>query len=184
MTTKQKVWLSAVIAVGLGLVILGSYLYPQNETVYVDGNSVGSPAGSTFSSAKIATVSMVPATGSATSSSILNTDSSDRWVEDFVVSCSGIGTSQGFITGGGLATNGWGVNFGTTSVASQGNQGNANTTFVNLATSSPHAYNVEGVSTTTVTGLKRLWASGSYMTYTFNATNTASCIVGVNYLAS
>lgn len=174
-----KYILTFIGAVLLGGALYGAYLYPQASQL------VGSSAGTTFSTAKIATVVMSPsaAGANATTSSILNTDASDRKIETFVADCSGVGTSQAVNTGGGLASAGFIVSAATTSTSVPTVVTNTNALTLPISTSTPDSYNIVGNATTTV-ALNRVWASGSYLTFQFNATNTASCIIGVNYLAS
>lgn len=177
MTTKISLGVIAVVV--LGLAIYGAYLYPKAE------NSVGSSAGATFSTAKVAAVVMAPNTQAATSSSIVNTDGSGRWVTDAFAYCSGDSTAFTNITGGGLAA--LTLQAATTSTSGAGLLGNTNyAANMTLATSSTYAAN----STTTPTGSPDAkfyyWGSGVDMTFLFNATTTATaaCTVGVHYLPS
>lgn len=140
----------------------------------------GSPAGSTFSNAKIASVIMAPSTAAASSSAaLLNTDASDRYIESIFADCNTVATSRTYLTGAGLDL--WRLSFATSSAASQ--TGNANVLTMSIATATPDRYNYEGTSTSTADYL-RVWKTGTYLIPTFNATNTASCVVGAHYLAS
>lgn len=149
--------------------------YPHQSAV------VGSPVGATFNNAKFAGIVFAPATGSATTTSILNTDGSDRKIEDFTVDCSGVGTSLTAYTGTGLS----GLSFtaATTSTASPVTVSNTNSLVMPVATATVDVFNQTGTATSTP-ALSRVWASGSYMTFVSNATNTAVCTVGVDYLGS
>lgn len=169
-----KIIISLVLAVAVGAAIVGAYFYPQEV------KNFGSPVGSTFNTAKIAAVNMSPLTLAATSSSVLNTDSSNRYVESLNADCTGVGTSGG-ATGAGVAT--WTITAATTTVANEGSQGNTNTFVGSVATTTPYSL-LSSVIATTGTGINYVWAPGSYMTFLFNATNTAACVVGVHYLPS
>ncbi len=142
----------------------------------------GSPVGTTFNNAKIAAVNMSPLLIAATSSSILNSDASDRWITDSGVACTGVGTSNTITTGTGLAS--WTFQAATTSVASLGLQGNTNYA-ANITVATSSAYVQTASSTPGVIGaISALWKAGSYMTFTYNATNTAACTPYVHYIAS
>lgn len=142
----------------------------------------GSPVGSTFNTAKVAASVMAPATASATSTSLLNSDASDRYILDVFANCASVGTSQTYLTGAGLTTAGWLLIVSTSSASTQ-TAPNANAWGLSIATTTPNSFNITGAATTTP-AINRVWATGSYLQFTFNATNTASCIPGVHYLAS
>ena len=125
---------------------------------------------------------MAPATSAASSTAILNSDASDRKIESFVADCSGVGTSLAYLTGTGLTSTGWNVNMATSSTGAQLTNASALTMFI--PTTTPDAFNSIGAGTTTPSAAQRVWAAGSYLVFTFNATNTASCVIGVHYLAS
>jgi len=170
MKTTKVIFLVVVI-----LAICGAYLYPQTKEF------LGvSPTGSTFNSAKVAAIVFAPATGSATSTSILNSDANDRYVTDSFSYCQSVGTSFTAYTGTGLTE----LRFkgATTSTASPAAVSNTNFALnVIVATSSVYSANA---TSTFVAAVNQVWPSGSYMTFTSNATNTAICTVGVNYVAS
>jgi len=154
----------------------------------------GSAVGTKFNSAKIAAVNISPATAAATSTSLLNTDDSGRWVQSGFAACTGTGTSLTYLTGAGLT--GLKVQAATTSVSSEGLQGNVNYAMdLAIATSSSYTNNATStaqIASTTANGsftggtnpLWTYWPSNSYLTFTFNATNTAACTVGVYYIPS
>lgn len=125
-----------------------------------------------------------PTTGTATSSSIQNTDTQDRIVSgQTTVSCSGTGTSRTAYTGTALAS--LILQIATTSTASPAALGNTNyvlnatistsTADTQIATSSANVVN-------SATGNAIRWQAGSYLTISSNATNTAACVVGIPYL--
>lgn len=140
----------------------------------------GSATGTTFNDSKVATIVFTPGT-SATSTSILNTDASDRKIESFKYDCSGVGTSLTAYTGAGLAS--LVFTAATSSTASPAVNNNTNTIPLTVSTSTVDSFNTVGGATTTP-ALNRVWAAGSYMNFYSNATNTASCIIGVSYLGT
>ncbi len=169
----------AAILLGIaGLFLPHSQIVNRTEQII----AAGSPAGSVFNSAKVAAINMAPSTGSATSSSIFNGDSSDRIVTDGFAACSGIGTSQTAYTGAGLAN--LVLKAATTSASGAANVGNNGPLTVIIATSTASDFNVASSTYVSTAGFIQRWAAGSYMTFSFNATNTAACTVGVHYLAT
>lgn len=170
------------------VVVLGGILYlGVHYPIYTPPPPGASPAGSTFSSAKIAAVSMVPSAPgtNATTSSILNGDANDRIIIDGGVSCEGIGTTSNSPAAGGGALANWTLKAATTSTSAPADVGslvNFNVN-MNIATSAPANY----VSTTTnpVLGNSgRIWLAGSYETFWWNATSTATCQPYVHYLGT
>ena len=117
-----------------------------------------------------------------TSTSILNTGASDRAVIGSYVTCTSMGNVLTYGTGAGLTSTGWTLTAATTTTSGSGLLGNTNY-IVNetLATSSGILYQAsttEGV----VTYTSRLWPTGTYLTFNLNATSTASCSVGIEYM--
>jgi hypothetical protein len=176
-------YISAGFVIALGAVLWFGVNYPHSQVLV---QQLGSATGSTFGTAKVAEVVMAPTTQAATSTSILNTDSSNRWVTDGFAHCTGNSTALTNGTGAGLAN--LTLKAATTSTSALGIQGNPQLAAnITMGTSTTYTYN----STTTPTGtigtgaVTYLWAAGSYMSFVFNATTTsASCVVGVHYLAS
>lgn len=169
-------YFKALVAVLILVAIYGAYEYPKAIQTVV----VGSATGSTFNNAKLAAINMTPSSASATSSSILNTDSSDRIVTDSFVTCNNANTSNSGPAGGVVAWNWLAATTSTSGPASLG----ANTNYTlqaTVATSSVDAY----IATSTMGAWMRRWASGTYMTFIPNATSSsATCNVGVHYLAT
>lgn len=141
-----------------------------------------SATGSTFGTAKIAEVVMAPQSRTATSTSILNSDSSDRVVLDAGVNCSGLSNMFGS-TSGGLSTYQWYA--GTTSSAAP---------TASIASNALLAMNV-AVATTTSAGFTatstytnpyaRIWGAGTYMTFQTNGTSSATvCQPFVHYIGT
>lgn len=174
MNTLTKGIIAAVAALIIGGAIYGAYQYPKQQFI------ASSPVGSTFGDAKIASVNMTPATSGATSTSILNTDGSARWVANYgMTACTGAGSSFTFLTGAGIAN--LLLQAATTSVPNQGLQGNTNYA-LNLQVATTTAFSNSASSTSPVLG--GYWPANTYLTFTFNATNTAACTVEIDYLAS
>lgn len=173
---KQYFIIGGIVVALIAGIFIGKALF-SNQVVA----GTQSPAGTTFSSAKISSVIAVPASATATSTSFLNTDSNDRIVQSSFIDCNTVGTSKTFLTGAGLAS--LQVQAATTSVANQGLQGNTNYVVnINLATSTTDVY-VASTTPPVLGDYGRIWPTGTNLTITWNATNTASCVEGVNYLA-
>lgn len=171
-------YFKTLVAVLILVAIYGGYVYPKMVQQIV----VGSVVGSTFNNAKVAAINMTPSSASATSSSILNTDASDRIVTDAFVTCSQT-PGNNFAPNGGVATWIWqAATTSTNAPATLGSNSVNQALFVTVATSTADAYTA--TSTYTI-ALTRRWATGSYMTFQPNATSsTAVCNVGVHYLAT
>lgn len=164
----------AIVSVIVGLAIG----YVATELLNNEVSIAGSAVGTTFNTARVAQINFSPATASATSTSILNTDESDRYVGNNVFAyCGSVGTSQTALTGTGLAS----LTFkaATTSTANPAIVTNTNLA-VNLTISTS---TVDSYTASSTFGYSR-WKSGSYLTFFANATNTAVCTVGVYYLPS
>ncbi len=192
--TKNIIYvLGAIVIAGA---ILGAYLFPVAQTPVAIGTS---PTGTTFSSQKIAAIAFVPSAAGATTTSILNTDANDRYVTSNFVNCTNATTSYTAITGGGLAN--LIIKAATTSTNAPAVVGNTNlamndTVATGTSAAGGAAFPVVMVSSTSLPASPAvtnnvgagafafLWASGSYLSFWANATNTAACIVGVQYSAS
>lgn len=192
MTTLTKSTLALIGAVIIGGFIWGAYQYPKAALL------AGSSAGTTFNTAKIAAVAVNLASVGAngTSTSILNSDAFDRYVTGVRTACVGVGTSKTAYSGAGLAA--LTLSIGTSSTAapaavptnlvaspltiatSTGYFAVSSSTVGNLATTS-----VSGaVGITGITSDNFVWLTGSYITFATNATNTATCVFGVDYMGS
>lgn len=168
-TSKTYLIVGAVVCLIVGMGI-GYKFAPKNEIV----GAISNP-GVSNSNQQYASVTMAPATSAASTTSILNT-SSDRNITDSFVECQGVGTS-------GTSVANLSVQAATTSVSGLGLQGNTNYAFnSNVSTSTATVYvasSTEGV----IQYVSRIWPSGTYLTYIFNTTNSASCTVGSHYFA-
>lgn len=173
---NEKKYIYVLLGIVFVIAVLGVYLSLAKNSGLSAG-STNAAVGTTYGSAKVAQVNMTPATAAATSTSILNTDSYDRIVTDTFYDCNTAGTSKVYLTGNGLAS--LIIRAATSTTAAQG----ANTNYVmynNMATTSPDVFMA---STTIAVGdFGRVWATGTYMNFSTNATNTAVCTVGVHYI--
>lgn len=160
----------SIVALLVAAAIVGAYFYPGSTVVQL----AGSPAGTTFNTAKVAAINYSPATAAASSTSILNTDTSTRILTDEFVSCTG--------------ANGQGATFtmATTTLANLGSQGNNNSAATVIATTTTTSQNMYSASSTegAITYVSRLWPSGTYLTITASAVNSGSCNVGAHYLGT
>lgn len=134
----------------------------------------GSPAGSTFNTAKVAAINFTPATPAASSTSLLNTDSSARYIQSGFASCSGVTGQGGTFTAA------------TTTIPNLGVQGNTNSAETIIATTTAGAQFMYSASSTegVISQTSRVWPSGTYLTFVDSNTNTGICTVGVDYLGS
>lgn len=192
MTNKQIAFWSVVVILSVlgGLAYFGLTPFLKNtESTIVQQLAAGSTAGTTFSTAKFAgvAVNLASAGANGSSTSILNGDAFDRYVSSVKVGCEGMGTSKTAYTGTGLST--LQLTVGTSSASAPAELPKA---FSNVGASMiipTSTANYAFASTTSGYNLasstnSMVWSSGAYMTFGFNATNTAVCTVGVDYFGS
>lgn len=167
---------AAVLAVVVGVAIVGAYLYPGSTNTTIEQTIAGSPVGTNFANAKVAATNYTPSSSAASSTSILNTDASTRYVTDNFVDCNGV-NGQGIT-----------IQAATTTVSSQGLQANTNLAMNTFGTTTTTATNFYTASSTAPNpaGVGLLWPSNTYLTFvaTSSAFNSGVCTVGVHYLAS
>lgn len=164
------------------LAIIGAYFYPIQKMV---STFAASPAGTTVNSAKFAGVLGVALSGTGangTSTSILNTDAFDRYVTSFKVGCEGLGTS--FKNSGGISALQVTVATTTTSAPTTIAYNFAVALNATIATTSVNNLVSSSTLQTATSSNSFVWNSGSYMTFFWNATNTAICTEGVEYVQS
>lgn len=143
----------------------------------------GSPAGTSFNTSKVAAINISPQSITSTSTSLLNSDASDRIVTESFVTCSGL-TSMNGSTAAGVSTFQW---WAATSSTAAPTASVFNAPFaamnITVATSSGDGF----TSTSTFTGTAvyaRRWSAGTYMVFQTNATSSSAvCQAGVRYLA-
>lgn len=180
MTTTTKV-LASVLGVAVVAGVLALFYFEAPRLAFG-----ASPTGSAFADSKVADVAInLAAPGAnATSTSILNTDANDRYITSEKTLCEGVGTSKTAYSGGGLAS--LTVTIATSSTAAPATNGNTNTLPVITVATTTTQYGIAS-STMATPGnglISDIWAANSYLTFTVNATNTATCIIGVNYSGS
>lgn len=145
-----------------------------------------SPQGSEYFNGNFAgaVISLANPGANATSTSILNTTGNDLYVTGEKVACENVGTAKTAYTGAGLASQT--VTIATSSTAAPASNGNTNTLpVVTIATSTTQFDLSSSTAGTPGNGLvSNIWAAGAYMTFTVNATSTATCTVGVDYIGS
>lgn len=167
----NKKYIVALIAT---LFIFGSYFFPRQAEVNFGAVSSAGVINNVTSWSSLTT------SLTSTSTSILNAGASDRAVIATYADCSTLGNSFTYTTGAGLAS--LTLQAATTSVSSLGLQGNTN--YINnttISTSSALFYSAtstEGVLIYT----SRIWPVNTYLTFETNATNTASCAFGAEWM--
>lgn len=190
-----KSLLALLIAVIIGVGIMGAYYFPKVK------NSLGAtPVGNTFNDQKMAAITFSPSSGTATSTSILNPAGQDVYVTDNFAGCANATTTYTAYTGTGLAN--WLIKAATTSTSAPLNVANTNlvmndiiATGTSIAGGTPFAINLvasTSIATTSsalngnvgTAAYQFLWAANTYLTFFSNATNTATCTVGVHYFSS
>lgn len=176
---KTTLGLIAVIVLIVG-VVAGHSFWP----VHLSPAGAQNPSGTTYGSAKFAGVVADMSTTSGTSTSILNTDATDRFITSWKFACEGVGTSQTAYTGTGLAA--WTVKVATSSTASPatltGAASVANS--FTLATGTTALLVSSSTPQTATSSFAAIWNAGSYLTFSTNATNSAVCTVGGDYIGS
>lgn len=181
--------LAVVVGAALGTLAFFNFT-PFHDAVM---NVAGSPAGSTFNTAKYAGKVVVPATAGAdaTTTSILNSDAGDRYITGVRVGCETVGTSKTAYSGAGLAS--LTLTIGTSSAANPATASSLGSTVggTALTIGTSTAFYAISSSTTGVNNavagtnnIANIWAAGSYLSAQFNATNTAACTWGVDYIGS
>jgi hypothetical protein len=167
----------AFILAGFGI---GYGVFGNKVTVIETIGQAVSSAGVSNTTARIASVTVAPALTAGTTTSIYNGSGVDRLVQDSFVACTGVGTSQTYLTGAGLAA--WTLQMSTSSSALDAKTNTNYVANITVATSSAWSYvasSTEGV----LQYVSRIWPTATYLNITFNATNTAACTVGASYLS-
>lgn len=180
-----KIYLGIIAVLILVGAVYGAYLYPASTTVFVQGTSPQGSTGRTSTQANIYGVNLANPGANATSSSILNSSSNDYYITSLKVGCEGVGTSKTAYSGAALAA--LTLKVATSATAAIATNGNTNVVgggAITIGTSTPNFV----LSTTTASGgnnnVYNIWGAGTYLTFTFNATNTAVCTVAGDYTTS
>lgn len=185
---KQNIILGAVVVVLLAA-IAGGYYYPKFTVL-------SGATGSTFTTAKYAGVAIDLSTNTgATSTSILNTDTSSRYITNTAVTCTNMGSSFTAVTGTGLATLqltiGTSTSASPAAVVSVGPFSRVASALVFSTSTAPIGQLASTTLQTSTSTLGVLWKSGEYLSFWWNATNTPAsgqttvpCTEGVYYTGS
>lgn len=180
-----------VICVGAVLGTLAFFNLTPFRTIVqsVFGGTTGT-AGNTYGTEKIAAIVInLAGTGqNGTSTSITNTDATDRYVSSVKIGCEGFPATITDYNGAKASLQ---VSIGTTTSASPSAflstaavaqnltvPTTTNSTLVAAATTTPAAF---GLASTSVAFI---WPTGTSMTFFWNGTTTAKCTEGVAYFGS
>lgn len=187
MTTTSKV-IGALVGALLLLAIF-AFLNHSSQPGLV---SATAPQGATYLTGNWAgvTVNLAAPGTNATSSSILNNSTNDYYVTAIKVGCEGVGSSNTAYVGGGLSA--LTLKVSTSSTAAPAVLANNNLVGVGamtIGTSTPTFVEASSTASTALpnTGsslVANIWPANTYMTFTVNATNTATCTFGVDYISS
>ena len=182
MTTDNKIVLGIV---GV-LAVLGALAFFDLSPYRTVATLGASAVGSTYNTAKSASIVFSPTTG-ATTTSLYNGDATDRYITSTYAACGTMGYSYTPVTGTGLTSLGLIFTAATTSTKAPATLSALNTNYVFNApvpTTTADAF-LMGTSTGATSAYLTRWASGTYLTFSANATNTtAVCTVGANYIGS
>ena len=167
-----------ILLVVLIALCVGLYFKSSVHNYSVQGISSTSVTNNT---ARSYSITVAPATASATTTSLINTDATDRAITSSFAVCTAVGNSFTFTSGAALTS--WLLQMSTSTVSGLGLQGNTNfAASLTLATTT--AWMPYTASTTPgVTPSYFVWPSGIALNMTFNATNTAACTIGVTALS-
>lgn len=187
MTTISKSLLAfAVVGAVAGLI--GFFGYSPFIKPVIEQIAGTSPAGTTSQTAKFfaIAVNLAAPGANATSSSILNSSANDYYITAIKAGCQGVGSSFVANTGTGLVS--LQLTVATTSTAAPAANG-ANkvggSTVVIATSSSSYVVASSTAGNPNSNGLSsNVWAAGSYLTFTTNATNTAMCTFGADVFSS
>lgn len=183
----NKYLIAVVLLVVAGGVFGGYKFLFSTPKLAAVGTSTAGSTGRSATQANIYGVNLAAPGANATSSSLLNSSANDYYITALKAGCENLGTSQTAYSGGGIASNGLTVSVATSSTAAPATNGNANVvgggTFALSTTTGTYV-----VATSTALGgntkIYGIWAAGSYLTFTVNATNTAVCTFGADYTTS
>jgi hypothetical protein len=164
------------------LVAIGAYAYPVAKAPALGTSATGSSFGNATKAVPVIALANPGANGTTTS--YLNSSPNDYYITNQEASCEKLGTSQTAYTGTGLAALTFTI--ATSSTANPATNSNPNTLpVITVATTTGNfVISSSTAGTPGVTNVSNIWAAGSYLTVTANATNTATCSVGVSYTSS
>lgn len=163
-----------VALIVIALIAIGGYFYPA----FNGFAGAASNSGAFTNTPGLYTVTLNPLT--STSTAILNSGATDRDIESSVLYCSAMGSSFTGFSGTALAN--WILKSSTSTSPTVTAATLANTNYIFNATVSTSSIYLNIASSTIGGGIgdvTRLWPAGTYINFEFNATNTASCTIGV-----
>lgn len=178
--SKLQLFCAAIVG-GLVAIMVFVAIFPRQTVQLAAGTT---PQGGTYNNAfqaSIAGIALATPGTNATSSSILNGSSNDRYLTSIKLGCEGIGTSKTAYTGAGLAA--LTVTMSTTSTAAPA-AGGTTISSLTIGTSTPTFVQASSTSAVGTGSYLYVWPASSYLTFISNATNTATCTFGADYFNS
>lgn len=192
MTTFSKSLLAfAVVGALAGIIAFFNFSPFHDAVMSVGGTSASSTNLNTAKFAGIAGINLASAgtagaTGAnGTSTSILNPSATDVYVTSIKAGCQGVGTSKTAYTGTGLLA--LTLSVSTTSTAGPTAVGTNLVAGAALTLGTSTTQFVIASTTAAAPGnaaISVVWPAGSYLTFQTNATNTAMCTFGADYIVS
>ena len=177
MKTSIKILIAVVIALVVGAAV--EYFVTQEPV-----NTLAiSPVGTIGTSGKYYSQTLSLATAAGTTTSMFNNSGVDFAARAVDVMCQTVGTSKTAYSGAGLAAVVFKMATSSTNTVT-GNVPDINTNYlanITIGTSTVDSYNAtstEGV----IAGTSKIWPNQTYLIISSNATNTASCAVGVSVM--
>lgn len=178
----NKKIISAIVALVVLVAIVGGYYYPNLPFIS------GATAGTTNSTSKIASCVLDMSTTTMSTASttltgcLYNGDGADRIVTSVDYFMYGMTTAT--YNGTGVATLVWAMSTSTGQYATTSVNALLST---NIATTTPNLYigsTSPGISGTAGKDFTRVWATGTYMNLTQQATSTATGSIVIRYFVS
>lgn len=181
-------WFGVLVVGVIALLVVDGFVYFSGK--HIEPLAGASPAGSTYSNAGTfyaVTINTANTGTNGTSTSILN-GNSDLLITGWRVACEGVGTSKTAYSGAGLAN--WLISIGTTSVANTASTSATAYAFApvlfnfTVATGSTAFVSASSTTQTATSTYAAIWNANTNLTFILNATNTATCTVGVDAIGS
>lgn len=182
MSTLSKILVSAVIA---GAIVAGvAFFVKENSSQSVAQGT--SSSGNVYNTAKFAgkVANLASPGANGTSTSILNTDATDRYVTGLRIGCEGVGSSKTAYTGAGLAALTITVATSSTAAPATLSPWAAITVGFTIPTSTPAYVLASSTPQLATSTWPAIWPTNTNMTFQTNATNTGVCTFGVDYIGS
>lgn len=166
MNNKTFITIGVIVVLIVGIFIGHYFWAKQSELV-----GAASPINSTQIGDNFVQTSIAPLSVTGTSTSIFN-NSYDRAITNGYAYCTGV-TAQ-------PAVGAWTLSIATSSAA--GYTTNANYAIGAMVIGTTTSYAYVASSTFPVNAITQNWPAGTYLSFQFNATDTAACTVGVQYI--